>query len=103
MKRVLSIRRLREFWTRHTDAELALRGWYRKASKAGWRHLSDVRVDYPHADQVLVASGRTVVVFNICGNKYRLVADVLYGVQVIYVCKVLTHAEYSKDRWKENL
>lgn len=103
MKRVLIIKRLREFWTRHADAEPALRDWYRKASKARWRHLSDVRVDYPHADPVLVASGRTVVVFNICGNKYRLVADVLYGVQVIYVCKVLTHAEYSKDRWKENL
>lgn len=103
MKRVISIKRLREFWRRHADAEDQLREWYRTALKASWRHLQDVRTDYPHADPVVVASGRTVTVFNICGNKYRLVADILYGVQVIYVCTVLTHADYSKNRWKEKL
>ncbi len=52
-----------------------------------------------------VASGRTVVVFNIGGNKYRLIVDVLYEVQVAYVCKVMTHAEYDydRDRWKLEL
>lgn len=103
MKRVISVKRLREFWRRHADAEAALREWYRTASKAEWHSLRDVRLDYSHADPVIVASRRTVVVFNICGNKYRLVADVLYRVQVIYVCAVLTHADYSKDRWKEKL
>jgi mRNA interferase HigB len=103
MKRVLSVKRLRAFWQRHADSEDSLREWYRTALKATWRHLQEVRIDYPHADPALVASGRIVTVFNICGNKYRLVADILYKVQVIYVCAVLTHAEYSKDRWKKNL
>ena len=103
MERVISIKRLREFWQRHPDAETPLRDWYRTALKTPWRHLQDVRIEYPHADPVVVASGRTVTVFNICGNKYRLVVDILYRVHVIYVCTVLTHAEYSKQRWKDNL
>jgi mRNA interferase HigB len=103
MKRVISNKRLREFWQKHPDAEAALRDWYRTASKAKWRHLQDVRIEYPHADGVPVATGRIITVFNICGNKYRLVADILYKVQVIYVCNVLTHAEYNKNRWKEKL
>jgi mRNA interferase HigB len=98
MKRVISIKRLRAFWEQHADAEIQLRDWYRIASKASWRHIQDVRVDFPHADSVVVRSGRPITVFNICGNKYRLVADVLYKVQIIYVCTVLTHAEYSKEQ-----
>lgn len=103
MKRVISIKRLREFWLQHPDAEQQLRNWYRTASKAHWHHLQEVRRDYSHADGVLVASGRTVTVFNICGNKYRLLADILYKSQVIYVCSVMAHAEYSKNRWKASL
>ena len=103
MKRVISVKRLREFWRRHPDAEAPLRDWYRVASKATWRHLQAVRADYPHADGAAVASGRIVTVFNIGGNKFRLVVDILYRVQVIYVCTVLTHAEYSKNQWKDQL
>ena len=103
MSRVISLKRLREFWERHPDAEAALRDWNRTALKASWRHIQDVRTDYPHADAVMVASGRPVTVFNICGNRYRLVVDIVYRSQVIYVCTVLTHAEYSRNRWKEKL
>jgi mRNA interferase HigB len=103
MKRVISVKRLREFWRRHPDAETPLRTWYRIAMKALWQSLHDVRADYPHADAVTAASGRTVTVFNIAGNKYRLNVDLLYGPQIIYVCTVLTHAEYSKGRWKDQL
>jgi mRNA interferase HigB len=103
MDRVISLKRLREFWQRHQDAQEPLRDWYRTALKASWRHIQDVRRDYPHADAVIVASGRPVTVFNICGNKYRLIVDIVYRVQVIYICAVLTHAEYSKNRWKNKL
>jgi mRNA interferase HigB len=103
MKRVISVKRLREFWQRHPDAEMPLRTWYRIALKAGWRNLQDVRINYPHADGITVSSGRTVTVFNNGGNKYRLIVDILYAAQVIYVCRALTHAEYSKGRWKDQL
>jgi mRNA interferase HigB len=100
MKRVISVKRLREFWQRYPDAESPLRSWYRIAMKASWKSLQDVRAAYPHADAITAASGRTVTVFNIGGNKYRLVVDILYAVEVIYICTVLTHAEYSTGRWR---
>ena len=102
--RVIAMSGLRSFWeSGHAAAEKPLRDWHRTARKAVWKSLEDVRRVYPHADAVKVASARTVVVFNIGGNKYRLIVDVLYEVQVAYVCKVLTHAEYDKDRWKKEL
>lgn len=103
MKRVISVKRLRQFWQRHPDAEAPLRSWYRMALKAQWGNIQAVRATFPHADAVTVASGRTVTVFNIGGNKYRLIVDLLYEVEVVYVCVVLTHAEYSKGRWKDQL
>jgi len=103
MRNVISKRRLREFWRRHPDAEAPLTDWHKTARKAEWRKLSDIQETYSAADGVRVKSGRNVVVFNIGGKKYRLIADVLYDAQVIYVCAVLTHADYSRGRWKDTL
>ncbi len=103
MKRVISVRRLREFWQVHPDAETPLREWYKVAVKTDWRNLQDVRKTYPGADAVEAASGATMTVFNIGGNKYRLVTSIWYGGRQVYVKLVLTHAEYAKDRWKRLL
>lgn len=103
MKRVVSIRRLREFRQSHPDAETPLRTWFKVASKAKWRNLQDVRRAYPNADGVEVASGATMTVFNTGGNKYRLVTSIWYGGQQIYIKLVLTHAEYDKNKWKRLL
>jgi mRNA interferase HigB len=85
---------------RHPDAAEALAAWLKNAGQASWRSLADVRRVYPHADPVAVASNRTAVVFNIRGNRYRLVTAIHYNRQVIYTLLFMTHAEYSKDRWK---
>ena len=100
---VVSMKRLREFWTQHPDAEVSLRRWYRLATKRRWENLAQVREDFPHADPVRVASGTTMTVFNVGGNRYRIVARMVYDHRVVYVKMVLTHAQYSKDRWKEQL
>jgi len=65
--------------------------------------LAEVRAVHPHADPVVVASGRTVVVFNIRGNRYRLATAIHYNRQIIYTLRFMTHAEYSKNRWKDTL
>lgn len=88
---------------RHPDAAEALAAWLKNASHATWRNLANVRQVYPHADPVVVASGRTIVVFNIRGNRYRLVTAVHYNRQIIYTLRFMTHAEYSKNRWKDTL
>lgn len=98
--RVISLKALRKFWDRHPDAEEPLRLWYRMAAKAEWGNLADVRQTYPHADGVRLADGSVLTVFNIGGNKYRLVARIRYDYQLVNVRHVLTHAEYDEGGWK---
>jgi len=101
--RVITLKRLREFAQRHPDAAEPLQNWYRLFREAKWENLQEVRRVYPHADAVTVASGKTVTVFNICGNKYRLIAAIHYNRQRVYVLRLLRHAEYSRDFWKRTL
>lgn len=91
-------------WASHyPDAAESLTAWLQNATDADWGNLSEVRQVYPHADSVVVDSGRTVVVFNIRGNRYRLVTAIHFNRQVIYTLRFMTHAEYSKSRWKDTL
>jgi mRNA interferase HigB len=93
--RVISFGRLREFWTAHADSEVALRTWFAIAKKATWRKLVEVQATYAKAEAV-----GDLTVFNIKGNRYRLIAKIEYRLQIIYIRCILTHAEYDKDKWK---
>ena len=99
--RVIGLKPLREFWDQHADAEGPLRQWYKTVSKAQWRSLQDARQTYPHADGVETDDGQTLTVFNIGGNKYRLIARIRYDYRLVNVRHVLTHAEYDKGTWRE--
>lgn len=101
--RIITRKRLREFAKRYPDAADALQKWGQVVREANWQSLQDVRRVYPHADAATVASGNRVTVFNICGNKYRLIAAIHCNRQCVYVLRLLTHAEYSKDFWKDDL
>ncbi len=70
---------------------------------ATWRHLVAVRQSYPDTDAIKDRSGRTVLVFNIRRNDYRLIVAAHFNRQIIYTLRFMTHAEYSKDRWKSEL
>jgi mRNA interferase HigB len=93
--RIISKAAITEFARNHKDALEPLMHWYVVAKRAGWQSLVEVREDFRHADAV-----ELFTVFNIGGNKYRLVTVIKYRWQVIYVRHVLTHAEYSKEKWK---
>ena len=99
--RVIGLKTLREFWRRYPEAEQPLRQWYKTASLAEWTSLQDTRRDYPHADGVRTKQRNTLTVFNIAGNKYRLVARVRYDYQLINIRAVLTHPEYDEGHWKD--
>jgi mRNA interferase HigB len=73
------------------------------AEAAQWKTLHDMRRSFRSADEVEVESGRRVVVFNIGGNRFRLVTAIHYNMQKVFVLRFMTHAEYSKDRWKYEL
>lgn len=101
--RIFTRKGLRDFSRRYPDIADAIEKFERIVQEAEWGSLQDVRRIYPHADAVTVASGRTATVFNLGGNKYRLVVAIHYNTQRLYVLCLLTHAEYSRDLWKDNL
>ena len=92
---VISKSRLREFWADHADADAPLLRWFRIARHAVWSDFASLRRDFPQADVV-----GEYVVFNVGGNKYRLIAELKYQRRRVYVRDILTHREYDKDRWK---
>lgn len=94
---VISLRRLREFWEKHPDAQSPLRAWFKQVDHAKWENFSELQSVFPSADQV-----KRMTVFNIGGNKYRLISCVEYERQRVYIRTVLTHAEYDKEKWKND-
>lgn len=91
--RILSIRTLREHWQRQGrgDSERPLRAWYREALHADWSGPADVKRLYRNASFLADR-----VVFNIAGNKYRLVVHIHYRHRVVYIRFVGTHKEYDR-------
>ena len=94
--RIISRRRLREAVNRDRSLEGSLNAWYRVAKKAEWRSLVDVKQTYSSADYV-----DPYTVFNIRGNRYRLIVHIKYEWQTIFIKHVLTHEEYYKGDWKQ--
>jgi mRNA interferase HigB len=101
--RVIKRLPLVEFAQRWPAAESPLDYWYRIVLKAEWTSFADVRQSFGSADQVRVGSGNTVTVFDIGGNKFRLIAKLSFEKQKVYVLRVLTHKEYDRDTWKDEL
>jgi mRNA interferase HigB len=91
--RIITKRTLRKFWEKpgHRDAEQPLKVWYAEATGATWRTPADIKAHYRHAS--IVSDNR--VVFNIAGNKYRLVVKFHYNTGIGFVRFVGTHAEYD--------
>jgi mRNA interferase HigB len=93
-----------ELWAKkHVAARPSLQHWKTIISSAQWTTFTDIRQTFSSADQVTVASDRTVIVFNIAGNRFRLITAVHYRTAIVFALRFLTHAEYSKDRWKNDL
>ena len=93
---IITRKRLNEFAANHPNAASGLAHWYRTLKKADFASFLEVRRAMPHADQV---GGLTV--FNIGGNKARLIAAIHYNRRRVYIRGVLNHAEYDMGKWKE--
>jgi mRNA interferase HigB len=89
---IIARKTLKDFWEGHPDAEQPLRAWFSEAEHALWGHPKDIKERYSAAS--VLTNNR--VVFNIKGNKYRLVVHVRYDIGRVYVRFVGTHAEYDK-------
>jgi len=90
---VIARRTLRQFWERHSQAETPLKVWYAMVDKAAWDSPADLKRQFG-ATVDFVADNR--VIFDIAGNKYRLVAHVSYRFKRVLVKFIGTHAAYDK-------
>jgi mRNA interferase HigB len=90
--RIISRKKLREFWDRHPDARASLEVWFADVKQADWKTPQDIKTVYRNAS--LIANNR--VVFNIKGNKYRLIVAVQYAYQLVYIRFIGTHEEYDQ-------
>lgn len=90
--RVIAKKILRDFWEKYTDSEQQLKTWYKEASKASWNNPNVIKNEYAKAS--ILKSGR--VVFNICGDKYRLIVDINYNRQWVFIRFIGNHSEYDK-------
>jgi mRNA interferase HigB len=100
--RIISRRAIRTYWECYRGIEQpalenALKAWYREAKQAGWKTAADLKAKYRSAS--ILKGGR--VVFNICGNKFRLVTWINYSVGILYIRWIGTHAEYDKINAEE--
>ena len=103
--RIITWRSLREFGDKWPVTVIPLRGWYALTSQATWESFADVKATFGQTDRAKVRSGQTVCIFDIGGNKFRLVAFVSYAKGKVYVLRMMTHKEYDKghQQWKNEL
>ena len=92
--RIVLHRKLREFYETYgrEDSRVALERWYAVAERAEWKNLSEIKVDFPATDYV----GNQHYVFNIKGNRYRLVVVIKFTINYMFIRFVGTHEEYDK-------
>lgn len=90
--RVISVKTLKLYTKKKKEAEQSLLAWYQEAAKANWKNHNDLKQQFRNAS---VISNKRVV-FNIHGNKYRLIVDIEYYLQIIFIVWIGTHKEYDK-------
>lgn len=88
---------LTQFWEKHPNSKKSLVLWHKVVASAQWKNFSDLRRTYATADQV-----KNFTVFNIGGNKYRLIAFIDYEKQKVFIRHILLHKDYDNNKWKED-
>jgi mRNA interferase HigB len=101
--RIIKPKTIEAWASAHARAKSSLTNWVAVVQSARWSDFADLRQTFGSADQVKVASGRTVIVFNIAGNRFRLIAAVHYRTFIVFALRFLTHTDYDKNKWKDEL
>lgn len=93
---VITRKRLNDFAGKHPDTKNSLNNWYKQIKKTRFYSFAELRKIFSNADQV-----EKLTVFNIGGNKARLITAIHYNRGKVYIRRVLTHPEYDKNKWRE--
>jgi mRNA interferase HigB len=94
---IITKRELKAFYIQHPDAKNHLLRWFRILSKTDFANVSELRSSFSNS----VDSVGNKTVFNIGGNKYRLIASIHFNRKKVYIRRILTHVEYDKGAWKQ--
>ena len=93
---VISRKIFKVFSKKHPDSQNPLLSWYKIVSKTDFKNLADLKATLPATDKV-----GDLYVFNIVGNKYRLIASIHFNRKKVYIRDILTHSEYDRGAWKQ--
>jgi len=93
---VVSRKALRLFWEQQPDSRTALIRWFKVVRHTKFRSFTELRATFPSADKF-----GNWIVFNIGGNKYRLIASIHFNRGKVYIRHVLTHQEYDRGSWRK--
>ena len=94
--RIISRKAIRGATAEHSEWGASLNSWYKITKNADWEHFADVRNNWKNSDVV----GRFVV-FDIGHNKCRLIATIKYKWKMVYIRKILSHADYGEKEWQK--
>ena len=89
---IISFRKLSEFFENDPNSKVALQDWYKRANKADWENFADIKKTFNSVDSV----GNSRFVFNVKGNHYRIVAQILFNVKRVFIRWVGNHKDYNK-------
>jgi mRNA interferase HigB len=93
---IISKKALRQFWERYPDSKSSLSRWFKIVEQSDFSNFSELRNTFPSADKV-----GELVVFNVSGNRYRLIVSIHFNRGKVYIRNVLTHQEYDEGAWKK--
>ena len=103
---VIRRKTLKAFWEVHPQAETPLKVWFKTCRKARWNSFAELKMTRGDADQARIKVGsvtKTVTIFDVGGNKFRVISLIDYRRQTMLVTHVLTHNEYDTGQWKKQI
>lgn len=97
--KIINYEKVEKFTKKHAEAREPFKRWRELTEAATWHSHEDVKKTFPAADKYGACT-----IFDIGGNKYRLITKINYGedIQIVNVREAMTHAEYDKDKWKSD-
>ena len=98
---IISRKALRLFWEAYPESQEPLTTWYTIVKRANFQNILEVRAFFPHADFKASKQEGGLTIFNIGGNKYRLITSIVYDWQKVFIRGVLTHDEYTS--WNKRI
>lgn len=91
-----------EYWQKHRQEKASLETWYKIVLKANWTKPDDIKKTFNSVDPYR-KENRLYHIFDVGGNTTRVIVNIHFNTQIVYIRAVLSHEEYSKEKWKENL